>query len=47
MDDVEMMWWWWEKCSGILPGLVRLDLSIGEGLGGDGDEVIDWCGIRM
>ena len=30
MDDVEMMWWGWEKCSGILPGMVRLDLSIGE-----------------
>ena len=25
---------------GILPGLVRLDLSIGEGLGGVGEEVI-------
>ena len=31
--DVKMMWWWgWEKCSGILPGLVRLDLGMGGGL---------------
>ena len=30
--DVEMMWWGWEKSSGILPGLVRLDSSIGGGL---------------
>ena len=26
----------WEKCMGILPGLVRLDLGLGGGLDGDG-----------
>ena len=30
-----MMWWGWDKCGGILPELVRLDLSIGGDLVGD------------
>ena len=34
------MWWVWDKCMCILPGLVRLDLGIGEGLDGGGDQVI-------
>ena len=29
LGDVDMMWWGWEKCSGIQPGLVMLDLGIG------------------
>ena len=28
LGDVKMMWWGWEKCSGILPGLITLDLAI-------------------
>ena len=32
---VEMMWWGWGKGVGILPGLVRLGLNIGEGLVGE------------
>ena len=34
------VWWGWEKCMCILPGLVRLGLSIGGGLDGDGEEVV-------
>ena len=35
----DVVLWGWEKCSGILPELVRLDFGIGGGLvlGGDGD----------
>ena len=29
-----------EKCMCVLPGLVRLDFGLGEGLDGDGEEVI-------
>ena len=37
-DDV---WWGWaKKCMCILPGLVRMDLGLGEGLDGDDEEVI-------
>ena len=34
-----MVWWEWGKCMGVLPALVRLDLVIGGGLVGDGEEV--------
>ena len=36
------VWRGWKKCMCILPGLVRLDLSIGGGLDGDsdGEEVV-------
>ena len=33
-----MMWWGWGKCMGVLEGIVRLDLSLGEGLDGGGGE---------
>ena len=36
------------KCMGILPGLVRLDLRIGGGLDGGGEEligVVSGCGV--
>ena len=36
---VVMMLWGWGKCLGILPGLVMLDLGVGSGLVGDGEEV--------
>ena len=39
---VVMMWMMcrgWDKCMGILPGLVRLNLGIGGGLVGEGGEV--------
>ena len=29
----------WEKCMCVLPGLARLDLGVGGGLDGDGEEV--------
>ena len=32
---------------GILPGLVRLDLSIGGGLDGDGEEVVGVVSFEM
>ena len=35
---VWMMWLRWDKCGGILLGLVWLDLGIGGGLVGDGEE---------
>ena len=34
-----MMWWGWDNCMLILPGLVMLDLGVGSGLVGDGEEV--------
>ena len=40
---VVVMWWWCGRCGGgggILPRLVRLDLGIGGGLIGDGEEVV-------
>ena len=37
---VVVMLWEWEKCMCLLPGLVGLDLGYGEGLNGDGEEVI-------
>ena len=36
-------WGWW--CGDGVPGLVVLDLSIGGGLDGDGEDG-DWCDIR-
>ena len=39
-DGVGDVWWRWEKCMCIIPGLLRLDLSIGGGLDGDGEEVV-------
>ena len=38
--DVDDVWWGWKKSLGRLCGLVRLDLGYGEGLDGDGEEVI-------
>ena len=29
-------WWWWVVCM----GLVRLDLGVGSGLDGEGEEVV-------
>ena len=37
---VVMLWW-------VLPGLVRLDLSIGGGLDGDGEEVVGVVSFEM
>ena len=37
LDDVV---WGWSKCMCVLPGLVRLDLGVGGGLDGDGEEVV-------
>ena len=38
--DVDDVVWGWENCMCILPGLVRLDLGVGVGLDGDGEEVV-------
>ena len=32
--------WGWSNCMCVLPGLVRLDLGVGAGLDGDGEEVV-------
>ena len=32
--------WGWGKCMCILPGLVRLELGVGGGLDGVGEEVV-------
>ena len=34
------VWWGWENCMCVLPELVRLDLGVGGGLDGDGEEVV-------
>ena len=34
------VWWGGEECMWVLPGLLMLDLGLGEGLDGDGEEVI-------